>query len=133
MRAFLPDELWAADLVDMSNIKNKNQRVTFLLNIVEVYSRYAYSIPLMNKTGEAVLEAFQSIKRTSRYLWVDEGKEFYNKNVISWCKKHSILMYSTHSGLKSVFAESFNKTEKNAFYKQFNKKQNTITHLYQSF
>lgn len=132
VRAFLPDELWAADLVDMSNIKNKNKKITFLLNIVDVYSRFAYSIPLKNKTGEAVLEAFESIPggRTPRYLWVDDGKEFYNKYVIAWCKTHHILMYSTHSGLKSVFAESFNKTEKNAFYHEFNKK---LTKNYYTF
>ena len=132
VRAYLPDELWAADLVDMSNVKNKNKKITFLLNIVDVYSRYAYSIPLKNKTGAAVLEALESITggRTPRYLWVDEGKEFYNKDVIGWCKKHHVLMYSTHSGLKSVFAESFNKTEKNAFYQEFN---NKLTKNYYTF
>lgn len=103
-----PDEIWGADLVDMSKIKNKNKRITFLLNIVDIYSRYAYSIPLKNKLGAEILKALESVARTPKLLWVDEGTEFYNKDVKSWCNKHAVTMYSTHSGLKSVFVERFN-------------------------
>ena len=125
VKAVAPDEIWGADLVDMSNIKNKNKRITFLLNIVDIYSRYAYSVPLKDKTGESVLEAFKTIGKTPQYLWVDEGKEFYNKNFMAWCDKHSIIMYHTFTGLKSVFVERFNRTMKEAFYKRFNSKLNT--------
>jgi hypothetical protein len=130
VRALAPDELWSADLVDMSRIKNKNKnkKITFLLNIVDVYSRYAYSFPLKHKTGAEVLKAFESIKRTPKYLWVDEGSEFYNSDVKAWCKKHGVVMYSTHSGLKSVFVERFNRTMKEAFNKRFYARLTTNYH-----
>ncbi len=68
VQALMPNELWCADLVDMSNIKSSNKRITFLLNIIDVYSRYAWSIPLKYKTGECVLPAFESIGKSPRYL-----------------------------------------------------------------
>ena len=128
--ALTPDYLWSADLVDLSNIKYKNQRITFLLNIIDVYSRYAYSIPLKNKSAESILHAFQNLERKPKKLWVDEGKEFYNKEFKAWCKQNDITIYSTHSGLKSVFVERFNRTLKEAFYKQFTEK---LTTSYKTF
>ncbi len=113
------NEYWGADLVDMSNIKNKNQNITFLLNVVDLYSRFAWSIPLKSKSGKEVCDAFRSIGVWPKHLWVDEGKEFYNSFVKAWCAEHKIDMYSTHSGIKSAFAESFNKTMKEGFHRYF--------------
>lgn len=124
------NEYWGADLVDMSNVKSKNQNITFLLNVVDLYSRYAWSIPMKSKTGKEVAEAFKSIGVWPRHLWVDEGKEFYNKDVKEWCAQHDVEMYSTHSGLKSVFVESFNKTMKEAFYRYF---QENLTAKFSEF
>ena len=119
------NQYWGADLVDMSNVKSKNQNITFLLNVVDLYSRFAWSIPLKSKTGKEVCDAFKSIGAWPEHLWVDEGKEFYNSHVKAWCTEHKIELYSTHSGLKSVFVESFNKTMKEAFYRHFTENQNT--------
>ena len=41
----------------------------------------------------------------------------------NWCKEHNIIMYSTKSGLKSVFVERFNRTMKESFYKMFSNHQ----------
>ncbi len=77
-----------ADLVDMSNLKNK---INFLLNVIDIYSRYAWSIPLKNKSKESLLKEFESIiddtGRHSDKLWVDEGSEFYNNLFKEYCKK----------------------------------------------
>ena len=119
----MPDELWAADLVDMSNIKNKNKKITFLLNIIDVYSRYAFSFPLKNKSGKSILDTFKTLPRTPHFLWTDEGLEFYNTNFKKFCEEKQIHLYSTHTGLKSVFCERFNRTMKEAFYRRFTEKQ----------
>ena len=49
-------------------------------------------VPLKQKTGSAVAAAFQSIfngGRTPKKLWVDKGKEFYNKEVKSLLESKS--------------------------------------------
>ena len=51
-------------------------------------------------------------------LWVDQGKEFYNKLMQEWLDNNYILMYSTHNEGKSVIAERFIKTLKAKIYKK---------------
>jgi hypothetical protein len=104
------NDIWGADLLDVSNMKKPNNNITFLLIIIDIYSRYAICIPLKNKSGNEVVGAFKSIKVVPKNLWVDEGKEFYNVEMKKYCKENDINMYHTYSGLKSVFAERFNKT-----------------------
>ena len=54
-----------------------------MLNIIDVFSKYAWSIPLKDKTGETTLDAFKIIVKQSarkpKFIWVDEGKEFFNR------------------------------------------------------
>lgn len=104
------NDIWSADLLDVSNMSKSNNNIKFLLIIIDVYSRYAYVIPLKSKNGDDVLNGFKSIDKTPKNLWVDEGKEFYNSEMKKYCKEHDINMYHTYTGLKSVYAERFNRT-----------------------
>ena len=123
--ALYPNMLWSIDLVDMSNVKGKNQNITFLLNVIDVYSRYAFSVPLKSKSAIDVLQALKSIGKVPNNMWADDGKEFFNKDVIKWCNDNNINLYSTHSGFKSVFVERFNRTMKENFYKYFTEHNHT--------
>jgi hypothetical protein len=116
---FEPNEIWSVDLVDMSNISEDNDNVKFLLNIVDIYSRYAYSFPLKSKKGSQILDVFKTLKILPKNIWVDQGSEFYNKDFKKFCKDHDINMYHTYSGLKSVYVERFNRTLKEMMYKYF--------------
>ena len=51
-------------------------------------------------------------------MWVDQGREFYNKLMQDCLDNNDILMYSTHNEGKSVIAESFTKTLKSKIYKR---------------
>jgi len=53
-----------------------------------------------NKTGKATALALKTILRKPRRLWVDKGKEFYNKDV-----KSLIDLYSTEKEEKSSVVE----------------------------
>ena len=90
---------------------NKNYR--YILNVIECFSKYAWSVPLNDKKGETVSDAFKYIvktyKRKPMYIWVDEGKKFYNKDMKAWLKNEHILRYSTHGEHKSAIAERFNR------------------------
>jgi len=117
------DNIWAADLVDMSGWKKYNDDYKMMLTVIDGTSKYAWAIPLKGKTGKEVTDAFKRIldesKRSPNKLWVDQGKEFYNKDFQALMDSKGITMYSTQSGLKSVFAERFNKTLKTKMYKSF--------------
>ena len=72
---------------------------------------------MKDKKGKAVLHAFIEIvnesNRKPNKLWVDQGREFYNKLMQEWLDNNNILMYSTHNDGKSVIVERFLKSIKN--------------------
>jgi hypothetical protein len=100
-----------------------NNGYKYMLNVIDVFSKYAWSIPMKNKTGVTTLEAFRQIAKESgripKHIWVDRGLEFYNKDVNSWLKENEIIMYSTYSEHKSCVVERFNRTLKEMMWKKF--------------
>lgn len=117
------DRIWSADLVDMQRFSRDNHGVKYLLTVIDVFSKYAWIMPLKNKTGKSITEAFTEIvagsKRKPDKLWVDKGTEFYNRTFRDWLKENEIDMYSTHNEGKAVVVERFNRTIKTWMWKYF--------------
>jgi len=107
----------------MQEWSKENKGFRYMLNIVDVFSKYSWSIPLKDKTGQTTLDAFKLIVsqsgRIPKYIWVDEGKEFYNKYMNEWLKENNIDRYSTHGEHKSAVVERFNRTLKTNMWKRF--------------
>ena len=59
------DDAWAADLVELQESKNVNNGYQYILNVIDCFSKYAWSVPLQDKKGETVLDAFIYIVETS--------------------------------------------------------------------
>ena len=116
------DNIWAADLAEMESLSSKNKNVKYLLCVIDVFTKYAWVKPLKDKKGKTVLNAFMEIVNESNCkpnkLWVDQGREFYNKLMQEWLDNNDILMYSTHNEGNSVIAERFIKTLKAKIYKK---------------
>ena len=122
------DEIWAADLVEMQQFSRWNKGYKYLLMVIDVFSKYGWIIPLKDKKGESVTIAFKSIFKEGRrpqYLWVDKGKEFYNKHLKDLLEKNRILLYSTENEEKSSVVERWNRTIKSKMWKQFTVQGNT--------
>ena len=85
-----------------------------------MYSKYAFVIPLKDKKGISVLNAFDKIikqyNRKPNKIWVDQREEFYNI-FKKWLSDNDIIMYSTYNEGKSVVAERFIRTLKSKLYK----------------
>ena len=92
----------------MESLSSKNKNAKYLLRAIDVFTKYAWVKPLKNK-GKTVLNAFMEIVSESNHkpnrLWVDQGREFYDKLMQEWFDNNDILMYSTHNEGKSVVAE----------------------------
>ena len=67
------DDTWSADLVDMQSFSKHNDGVKYLLNVIDVFSKYARSVPLIDKTSKSMIRAFNTIvgKRKPSKIWVD--------------------------------------------------------------
>jgi len=58
------DELWCADLVEMQQFSKWNKGYRYLLMVLDVFSKYSWIVPLKNKKGKTVTEAFAIFKTT---------------------------------------------------------------------
>ena len=116
------DNIWAADLADMQLLSRYNKGIRFLLCVIDIFSKYAWVVPLKDKKGISIVKAFQIILKQSNSrkpnkIWVDKGSEFYNASFKKWLQDNDIVMYSTHNEGKSVVAERFIRTLKSKIYK----------------
>ena len=105
----------------MQSLSKKNKDIKYLLCAIDLYSKYAFVVPLKDKKGFSVTNAFNKvIKQSGRKpnkIWVDEGSEFYNHVFKRWLSRNNIIMYSTYNEGNSVVAERFIRTLKNKLYK----------------
>ena len=78
--SYFIDNIWGAYLVDMQLIIKFNKGFRFLLSVIDIYSKYAWVIPLKNKKGLQLLMLFKNFldesKRKPSKIWVDKGIEF---------------------------------------------------------
>ena len=59
------DNIWGADLADMQLISKFNKGFRFLLCVIDIFSKYAWVIPLKDKKGISIVNAFQIILKKS--------------------------------------------------------------------
>ena len=114
--------IWGADIevADTQLISKFNKGNRFLC-VNDIFSKYAWVVPLKDKKCITVINAFQKIldesKRKPNKIWLDQGSQFYNTPMKSWLKDNGIEMYSTDNEGKSVVAERFIRTLKTKIYK----------------
>ena len=114
------DNVWGADLADVQLLSKFNKGFRFLSCVIDIFSKYAWVIPLKDKKGISTVNAFPKIsdhsKRKPNKIWVDKESEFYNNSFKKWLIDNDIVMYSINNEGKSVVAERFIRTLKNKIY-----------------
>ena len=120
------DDTWSADLIDMGKLSKWNKGYKYILTVIDVFSRYAWGIPLKNKYGKTVKDAFKRVGNKPKYLWTDKGTEFYNKYMREYLDKKGIKLYSTENEEKGSIIERFNRTLKKKIYEDFTRRGNTV-------
>ena len=115
------DNMCGVDLADMQSLSKKNKGVKYLLCAIDLFSKYAFVVPLKDKKGISITNAFKKIikqsNRKPNKIWVDQKGEFYNRDFEKWLSSNDIIMYSTFNEGKSVVATRFIRTLKNKLYK----------------
>ena len=120
------DDIWGVDLADMQSLSKDNKGIKYLLCAIDLLSKYAWIIPIKDKEGTSIVNAFKKIisekseaeskgQRKPNKIWVDQGSEFCNKSFKDFLKINKIEMYSTYNKGESVVAERFIRTLKNNF------------------
>ena len=98
-------------MADIQLINKFNERIRFLLCVIDIFSKYPWVVPLKDKKGISIANAFQKIlddsNRKPNKIWVDKGSEFYNGLFQKLLKVNDIEIYSIHNEGKSVAAQRF--------------------------
>ena len=84
------DSLWEADLAFVQDVAKENDRVNYLLLVIDVLPRYVWVRPIEKKTACSLLEAFGSILSEGRKpenFRTDKGTEFLNDSFQQYLKK----------------------------------------------
>ena len=69
------DTIWGLDLADMQSLSRKNEGIKYLLCAIDLFSKYVFVIPLKDKRGISIVNAFNKIikqsERKPNKIWVD--------------------------------------------------------------
>ena len=120
------DHQFQADLVDVKSLKKYNSGYTFILTCFDVFSKFAWAIPLKDKTGRSLVEAFRNIFAQGRKplrLQTDKGTEFRNNTFQSFLKSEKVDFFVTENNdVKASIVERFNSTLKERLWRYFTRK-----------
>ena len=119
------DSTWGADIADMKKWEADNDGYNNILTVIDIFTRYAWAVPLKGKSATVVTEAFDKIINNPRdghtkpmHLWTDKGGEFLNKQMDAWRKTNDITIYHTYGTGKSAIVERFNRTLKTIMWRE---------------
>jgi hypothetical protein len=109
------------DLVEVQHLAPQNDGTRYLLNCIDIFTRYAFVRPLKDKSANTVLNAFKTIlveAKTYPYMIVmDKGTEFSNKSFKDFCSNNNIKLINPQASVHAAFIERFNRTLQLLMYK----------------
>lgn len=120
------DFQWDADLMDMTRISTYNDGFNYVLLVIDIFSRYVWSVPLKTKKGSEVMVGFEKILQLGRQpknVRTDKGTEFTNNALQSFFKNKAINHFVTQNETKANYAERAIKTIKGRIYRYFTENQ----------
>lgn len=102
------------DLLDVSQMKNNNDNVTFLVMLIDCWTRFLWVEAIKRKTADEVLAAvhgiFTKIGEYPRTLGGDRGQEFVNKKMQAYCTENNVIYAPNYNYMHAVFVERVNRT-----------------------
>ena len=115
------DDIWDADLMDMTNLAEFNDGTSFLCIFIDIFSRQLTVIPMKNKSTNETLRAFKKAMKESQSqpetLRTDAGKEFLGSQVRDYLADREIYQQVAKNEHKANYAERVIRTLKKKIYK----------------
>ena len=117
---YLPRWRMEIDLLDVAKYKIKNQGTTFLVMLIDCWTRKLWVHPITKKSADEVLAAvkimFQDAGKHPKYLGGDRGLEFTNKKMSQYCTENGIIYTPNFNYVHSAFVERANRTFQKIMY-----------------
>ena len=122
------DALWQGDLADFRSLSQWNEGYSYVLVVIDVFSKFVWVEPVKNKDAKSVLVAFKKIlakdNRVPQSFMTDKGREFDNEQLKRYCKSRNINFYTSQNpDTKAAVAERVIRTLKSRLYRYFHHKK----------
>ena len=119
-----PNLQWQADLVDMSRLKKVNDGTTFILTMIDVFSKLTWCGRVKNKSAVSLVAAFTQLLGNGEpnTLQTDKGTDYFNRPLQKLLKEHGVHHFATHNEeTKASIVERFNRTLETRMLRYFTK------------
>jgi hypothetical protein len=108
----------------MQALSRYNKGFKFLLFVIDIFSKFLWVIPVKDKSGPIIKQAFQDIFQESKprkpeKIQTDKGKEFFNKPVHDLFEKEHIHHFASNSDKKAAIVERVIRTIKSRIWTYF--------------
>ena len=123
------DYQYDADVGYMDSFPDKNKGYKYFLLIIDLMSRFVWTVPLKSLKGKEILQSFKLIFENNRKplkLRTDKGVEFVNKFVKTYLKKENIHHFVTQNEVKANYAERAIKTIRGRLTKYIKSKKTKV-------
>ena len=122
------DSQWQADLCDMQQLAKYNDKMHYILTVIDILSKFAWAVAVKDKSSKTVTAAFASVlesakPRVPKKLQTDKGKEFFNKDFAALMRARDIHLFASESDQKAAVVERFNRTLKTRIWTFFSAKR----------
>lgn len=122
------DAQWQADLADMQTLAKENGGMRYILTVIDVFSKYAWAIPIKDKGAKTMVAAFEELfrragARVPERLQTDKGTEFLCAPVQRLLRAKDVHHFVSQSDKKAAVVERFNRTLKTRLWTYFTAKR----------
>ena len=118
-----PGHIVQMDLVDMQKFSGSNSGYSYILVVIDLFSKRLWLRALKTKEGKETADGIRTVISDMGFpiqtVIFDEGKEFLNKYVGILFSQFSIHSYSIKTKTKAGAVERVNRTIKNIIWKIF--------------
>lgn len=120
------NEQFQVDLLDIKKYKAQNRNYAYLMTCIDVFSKYAWVIPIKRKEADECKRAFTVIFRDAipQYVYSDKGREFMG-SCNKYLKEKGVVHLSTKSINKAAVVERFNRTLKERIWRYLSRNTNS--------
>ena len=124
---------WQTDLMDLRNLAPENDGINYVVVVIDIFSKYVWTVPIERKTPEEIINAFDIIFSKTRekpaYLASDRGREYVNQKFSTYLKNKGIKYFSANSDdKKCCIVERVIRTLKELIFKYLTS-QNTLRYV----
>jgi len=93
------DDVWNIDLADLSSLSRYTDKYKYLSNMIDIFSRYAWSVPLKDKTGKSIAVALTTSFQNRKPIAIQsyKGTEFVNATAQQYLKCQGVDFHTTQT------------------------------------